>query len=269
MKQLETGRFFGQTNSLIQLDGLTLTDTEYTQPKVDWHYHQNPYFTFLLQGNMLEGNKKEVYHCAAGALLFHHWQDPHYNVKPGGFTRGFHIELEQSWMTRFSVSIEKMQGSLRLHDPDLKLLLYQIFRETKRMDGETSLSIHSLLLEVISAMSHTREPAGKTEPRWVKTARELLQEQGSEAPSLQDLSRALGIHPVHLSRQFPKYFHCHLGQYLRKVKVEKSLALLPNQNYSLTEIGFECGFTDQSHFIRCFKEAMGITPLAYRRLFRR
>ena len=269
MKQLAPGRFYGQTTELIQLDGLTVTDTEYTHPKVDWHYHQNPYFTLLLQGNVIEGNKKETYHCTAGALLFHNWQEPHYNSKPGGFTRGFHIEIEPSWLARYAVSFNNLQGSLQLFHPDLKLLLYQIFRETKNNDQDPSTSVHSLLLEVLSIMQHGEAQVPKTIPRWVKMVKEILQEQSSEAPSLESLANLLGIHPVHLSRQFPKYFHCHLGEYIRKVKVEKSLSLLPKLNYALTDIGFECGFTDQSHFIRCFKEAMGMTPLAYRRLLLR
>ncbi|MEL1244526.1 hypothetical protein AAEO56_09655 [Flavobacterium sp. DGU11] len=38
MKQLQKGQFFGQTNTTISLDGITLTDTVYTHDKVDWHY---------------------------------------------------------------------------------------------------------------------------------------------------------------------------------------------------------------------------------------
>ena len=60
MKLLQTGQFYGQTNNTFLLNGLALTDTEYTQEKVDWHYHENAYFTFILQGNIIEGNKKEV-----------------------------------------------------------------------------------------------------------------------------------------------------------------------------------------------------------------
>lgn len=266
MRELTTGRFYGETNSLIQLDGLTLTDTEYTHPKVDWHYHQNPYFTFLLQGKLLEGNKREVYNCSAGTLLFHNWQEPHYNTKSGGFARGVHVEIEQSWLSRFNMSIDKLQGSLRLLNPDLKLLFYQIFREMKRNKVEISLSIHCLLLEVLAAMHDPQAEGVSTKPRWVETVRELLHDQYTNAPSLEGLASTLGIHPVHLSRQFPKYFHCHLGQYIRKVKVEKSLSLMPDKKFSLTEIGFTCGFADQSHFIRSFKEAMGMTPLAYRQL---
>ena len=70
MNLLQTGQFHGQTNKTIHLNGITLTDTEYTLPKVAWHYHENAYFTFILQGNVIEGNKKEIYNCDLLFYLF-------------------------------------------------------------------------------------------------------------------------------------------------------------------------------------------------------
>jgi cupin superfamily acireductone dioxygenase involved in methionine salvage len=58
MNTLRNGEYFGKTNDIVTIEELTITDTEYTHPYVDWHYHENAYFTFLLQGNMIEGNKK-------------------------------------------------------------------------------------------------------------------------------------------------------------------------------------------------------------------
>jgi len=78
----------------------------------------------------------------------------------------------------------------------------------------------------------------------------------------------VNIHPIHLSRDFPKYFHCTLGEYLRKLKVENSLKILNNFEF-LSEVALECGFSDQSHFIRCFKENMGITPLQYKSILKK
>src|SRR5688572_5659009 len=139
MNLLQTGQFHGQTNRTIRLNGITLTDTEYTLPKVAWHYHENAYFTFILQGNVIEGNKKEIYNCSAGSLLFHNWQEAHYNIKPEGFTRGFHIELENTWFKDFSFDISALEGSINISNPDTKFLFYKIFKETKSGDDVTNL----------------------------------------------------------------------------------------------------------------------------------
>jgi len=266
MKHLQTGQFHGQTNKTIQLNGLTLTDTEYTHDKVDWHYHENAYFTFILQGNVIEGNRKEVYNCTAGSLLFHNWQEPHYNIKPNGFTRGFHIELEQQWLQGFDFGLSDLTGSINILNPDLKLLLYKIFREVKIDDGTTSLSVQSLLLQLVEQMRHDNKISIQKKPLWVNKIREVLDNKFADNLSLTDLSANLGIHPVHLSRDFPKYFHCNLGHYIRKLKIERSLSLLSQKSNSLSAITFECGFSDQSHFARCFKEINGMNPLEYRKL---
>jgi AraC-like DNA-binding protein len=267
MKQLQTGQFYGQTNDTMYLDGVTLTDTEYTIEKVDWHYHKNAYFTFILQGKLIEGNRKEIYNCSAGELLFHNWHEPHYNIKPTGFTRGFHIEVEQKWLDNFSLDLNNIQGSIRISPPDLKFLLYKIFKETKINDNSSSLSLQGLLLQTLAGLKGIRDTSARSKPLWVNKINEILHDRISEKLSLIDLSGTLGIHPVHLSRDFSKYFQCSMGEYVRKLKVEKSLVMLSNKKYSLMDISFECGFSDQSHFIRCFKEITGINPMAYRRLF--
>jgi len=47
----------------------------------------------------------------------------------------------------------------------------------------------------------------------------------------------------------------------RKIsRFQKSLYLLANNNDSLTSIAHHCGYFDQSHFIKDFKEFTGTTP---------
>ncbi len=266
MKALRTGEFFGETNSLINLDGLTITDTVYTHDKVDWHYHEKPYFTFILQGQVVEGNKKETYHCSQGSLLFHNWDDSHYNIKPPGFTRGFHIEIDQNWFQQHELNLEHFQGSISIKNPTVQLLFYKLFKESKTGDYSSSICMNSLLIEVLESIDNKNTFKPLSVPNWIKPLKEILHEDIPENFSLLSLAAVLGIHPVHLSRYFPKYFGCSLGEYIRKIKVQKSLGLLSNPKNSLVEIALETGFSDQSHFNRCFKENIGITPSSYRKL---
>lgn len=266
MKQLQTGEFFGKTSKTIYLDAITLTDTEYTLNKVDWHYHENAYFTFILQGNIIEGNKKEIYNCSAGSLLFHNWQEPHYNIKPDGFTRGFQIELKNTWFDNLDFNIDLLQGSMKIENVDIKFLMYNIFKETKIEDSATALTIQTLILQILAEMFQKTEIITQQNPIWVKKIKEILFYEYSDRLTLEYLSKTLHIHPVHLSRNFSKYFNCNLGDYLRKLKIEKSFTLLPNKELSLTEIAYESGFSDQSHFCRCFKCVSGISPNNFRKI---
>jgi AraC family transcriptional regulator len=77
---------------------------------------------------------------------------------------------------------------------------------------------------------------------------------------LQEIALIIGVHPVTISKFFRKYFSCTLGEYQRKIKIEKSIQLIKESKLSLTEIAFLCGFTDQSHFTRNFKNMTGFLP---------
>ena len=103
-------------------------------------------------------------------------------------------------------------------------------------------------------------------PSWVKTIRALLQDRCTEKITLQELAAVADVHPVTISKYFPAYFSCTLGDYMRKLNVEKALRLIKDPGVSLSGVTYACGFADQSHFIRTFKHYTGFLPAAYQKL---
>lgn len=266
MKCSKPGQFYGKTNESLFLNGIILDDSDYIHDTVDWHYHENAYFTFLLEGSSLDGNKKQIHECSAGSLLFQNWQDPHYNVGSKQYSRGFHVEIMPSWFVFHHIPVNLVEGSMRIMDPSLKMLMYNVFKETKLYTGTNQLPIDTLLVQLLSSLTPETRSYNSQAPAWVRVVKEVLHAV-PDSWKLIDLAKIANVHPVHLSRQFPKYFKATLGDYIRTIKVQKALSLLPNKNLSLTEISAECGFADQSHFIRCFKSCHRLTPLYYRKLF--
>lgn len=216
---------------------------------------------------MLEGNRKETYHCAAGDLLFHHWQDAHYNSKPKGFTRGFHVELNKEWFSRYDLHENLIEGSLRLKDPRLKLAMSGIFAEMKQGGQNIAANIDTELIALFGIAAQTPQLKCAGYPSWVKHLRELLHDApDSHSLPLAEIARIVNIHPVHLSRTFSVYFGCSFSKYIRLLKLEKAIQALPDKHQSFAQIAALCGFADQSHFIRHFKAIQKMTPLAYRKL---
>jgi YesN/AraC family two-component response regulator len=106
----------------------------------------------------------------------------------------------------------------------------------------------------------------KKTPAWAKELKEILQDHIDANLSLKEISKNLDIHPAYLSREFSKYFdNLSFGDYIRKLRIEKAIELLNTSNYSLTEIAYLTGFSDQSHFTRIFKLNTGKNPSAYRK----
>ncbi|MCS3801184.1 helix-turn-helix domain-containing protein [Niastella sp. OAS944] len=266
MNYRRAGQFYGNTNDTLVLNGIILNDADYTHDHVDWHYHENAYFTFLLTGRVLDGNNKVTHECSAGSLLFQNWQEPHYNVGSKQYTRGFHVELKPSWFAYFDMPVNLVEGSIRITDPALITNMYNVFKEMKLHNGKSQLEIDALLVQLFGAFTKEKVLIKSQVPAWVKVIREVLHDS-PDGWKLIELAKLANVHPVHLSRHFSKYFKVTLGDYIRTIKVQKALSLLPNKQLSLTEIAAECGFADQSHFIRSFKSCHQLTPLHYRKLF--
>ena len=264
MDLLKKGEFFGTHYQKSTFENIIITDTEYTHPKVDWHYHENPYFTYLLQGKLFESNKKESYYLAPGSLLFHNWQDAHYNLKPPEYTRGFHIEMNENWFSNYDVKITDFEGSINIENPLIKDLMNKVYVESKIKDQYSNLGIETLLIEIFRNLKENDKLSAK-KPDWVNKLEELLLEEQMDY-SLSNLSSAVGIHPIHLSRAFRSYFGTSLSNYIRLLKVNKAFCLIASNKISMTDICYQCGFYDQSHFISSFKRIYHTTPT---KLFRK
>jgi AraC-like DNA-binding protein len=81
--------------------------------------------------------------------------------------------------------------------------------------------------------------------------------------NIEDVAARYGI----TSRYLQKLFLQHTGltpKLYRKInRFQNSLKLISKKNTSLTAIAYDCGYFDQSHFIRDFKSFTGTTPSGY------
>ena len=105
-------------------------------------------------------------------------------------------------------------------------------------------------------------------PGWVKELKEIIQDQVDTnfTFSLKDFSNELEVNPSYLSREFSKYFDgLSFGDYIRKIRIDKAIELIKTSKYSLTEIAYLTGFSDQSHFTRIFKKNTGKNPSAFKK----
>lgn len=65
-------------------------------------------------------------------------------------------------------------------------------------------------------------------------------------------------------REFQAHYRESPGKWLVQRRLEHAARLLRNSPMNVTEIAFESGFEDVSHFSRVFKQRFGVPPLAYR-----
>ena len=77
-----------------------------------------------------------------------------------------------------------------------------------------------------------------------------------------------GISKRHLDRRFIRMFNANPNEYLQRVRINATRALLETRERTITDIAQACGFYDHSHFTKTFKLIMACTPFSYRKSHR-
>ncbi len=139
----------------------------------------------------------------------------------------------------------------------------KLLHESSKKITSNSLSIEMLLLGMFTSSAN---PITTRIPKWVKIVDEVLLTRWNEPVSLEELSLASQVHPVTISKYFSKYYHRTIGDHITHIRIEKSIPLIKDTKISLGEIAHYCGFADQSHFIRNFKNSTGFLPGEMRKL---
>ncbi len=268
MKILSRGEYYGNQNSENSFNGVLLSQYSYTAERTDWHYHENPYFMYVLSGDMKDCNSKVKTLCPPGSLMFNNWQEPHFGSKHSNNASGFHLEFEKNWLQKNGISLNLWEGSQLIQNPKLHFLFAHIYHEFMVSDSFSNVSVEVLLLQVCEALSDVKEMSATTHPNWVNHLKELLHYDSSTL-TLQYLAKELNVHPVHISRAAPKYLSMSLGKYIRQQKLKKALPLLLDSSNSLTNITYEAGFSDQSHFNRVFKSQFNMNPSHFRKVIKK
>jgi AraC-like DNA-binding protein len=153
------------------------------------------------------------------------------------------------------------------------MLLYDaLYSWAKYLQKEkhTQQPFESLLLNVFKTYLKGKPGSRRKIPAWAQELKEIIQDHIDTNLNLKEISKGLNINPSYLSREFSRYFDdLSFGDYIRKQRIEKAKELMQQHSYSLTEIAYLTGFSDQSHFTRIFKKNTGQNPSAYRKKIRK
>ncbi len=247
----------------------TLTETAYgSGVNLPEHNHGLPYFCFVLTGGFTESNKRKSQICRPSALIFHPADESHANSFHVP-THCFNLQMNENWIERLRRNSVMVETPAEFHGGVLPQLAAKVYREFCRKDELSPLIVEGLMLEIFGEMSRQskKHSDGKT-PGWLVTAREILHDRFLENLSLAEIAQTVGVHETHLAREFRRYYRCTVGEYLRQLRIESASRRLSDSDAPITEIALTAGFFDQSHFGKTFKHFTGMSPAAYRKIFR-
>nr|WP_277875391.1 AraC family transcriptional regulator [Aequorivita sp. KMM 9714] len=79
-----------------------------------------------------------------------------------------------------------------------------------------------------------------------------------------DFAKLCGKSLSSFKREFEIIFNTTPGRWLIRKRIDHSKTLLLGTNLTVSEVGYECGFKNISHFIKAFKQTSKITPNKFR-----
>lgn len=95
-----------------------------------------------------------------------------------------------------------------------------------------------------------------------------IQENYTKSLTNTQVARRFHYHPNYVSDLIKRYTGFSLHRYIKNLRISKACELLSGTNKSILQIAEEVGFYDACHFVRCFKEILGMTPREYRIIYR-
>lgn len=190
------------------------------------------------------------------------------------------IFLDAEFLQGLAKSIHGVQkvsfmNSSHPYDAHLKNLLLTFIDESKQRQGGYNFIAQSIAVQtgicllrgVKSNCSDPKENRHYSHKRGINQAIEFIHENYHRNFSLSEVAQVAYLSPYHFSRVFKAEIGRSPFEYLLDLKIEKAKEYLRYGDKSVTEICFESGFNNTSHFTRVFLRKVGITPTAFRKNF--
>jgi len=175
-------------------------------------------------------------------------------------------ENELEWISelglKFDTILELSSGS------ELSSIIYQMFLEfhssRKNADEEAHLLLRLLFLKLSDIYNATRET--HYSPWYVELTnlRADILSKPQVDWKINDIAQNLSISPSYLHRLYKLYFNKTVKEDAKNAKLEHAKNLLSSTNFTVSAISEQCGYQNDVHFMRLFKENVGMTPTAYR-----
>ena len=83
--------------------------------------------------------------------------------------------------------------------------------------------------------------------------------------NIENITRSMGLSKSHFQRIYKEFFKTSCKEDIITSRLEKVKWMLDNTTLSISQISEQCGYANNSHFIRQFTERVGLTPSSYRK----
>ncbi|MEM9765779.1 MAG: AraC family transcriptional regulator [Pseudomonadota bacterium] len=140
---------------------------------------------------------------------------------------------------------------------------------SERFDGflfETTQACFDESWRGVEAQPLLSKPHARFNDYRVRRSLRLMQDSFTEDVVIDDLARDVGLSRPHFFKLFKMQMGITPNLFLNTLRTEQAIGDLMGTRKSVTEIGFDLGFSSQASFTRFFSSNVGIPPTEYRRV---
>jgi AraC family transcriptional regulator len=263
-----------EAKSLGKYDGRFVRCVEVLYPpnlSLPPHAHDRPSVSVCLSGSVEESVEGRAFTVGVSSVFIRPASAVHENRFGHGHLRALTLELLPEAVLLHPRLEDLLREARVFESSAITGVARRISRELRNAgDDFRPLMIDALSLELIVLLLRAatdENPGPRTS--WVAEAVEYLSGHFLDSITVNELAARFVIHPTHFGRVFKREMHCSVAQHIQYLRTEMGADLLRTSDETIAEIGIRCGFADQAHFTRVFKEIVGTTPSSYRRVAKR
>lgn len=139
-------------------------------------------------------------------------------------------------------------------------LLYQLFSLLYQENKEKRLTFRPPAKEDNSSLFGI----GSSSQHWISAVITLIQDNYGEDLRVDNIADYLHLNRSYLSTLFRQQTGFSIKQYLSAYRIEAAKNKLLKTTDSISDISYQCGFTDPLYFSRIFHEKVGCSPSEFR-----
>lgn len=259
---LQEGTYLGLVNRKITSAEIHLSVTVHDETaSAVRHQHMNPYWSILLKGGYDERGSFNA-QLVPGTIIYRPAYYEHVNHLKHGCCLCFNIEISNDFFHQ-NASIPVPEKPV-IYPPGTLIPFYHLLVTFYKNYLTLSSELHDQTRSALTYLSRL-ETSSKDEVRWVKSLLDILHSDLTANDTLDELSKQVYVHPIHLAKFFKKHTGLTVGAYRRKIRIEKALELLLNTDEPVVSIAHSLGFFDSAHFVRLFSQTYRCSPHQFRR----
>jgi len=207
------------------------------------HHHDYLSISLLLSGSLIE-------HTTTGTTI----------AKPGSLLIKPHALIHSDIFTEKCTILSLNIFDWKYYDLDCKN--WEIIHQNNTLKHFINLISNKNRQENIHDIKKYLTPKYTTYsvPIWLKKIKEIIDFHFLETLQVSRLAKEAKVHPAYLGKVFKIHFGTDIKSYQKQLKIHYAISKITNNKSNLTQIAYDAGFSDQSHFSRELKKLTDFTP---------